>query len=334
MDERPKEFPQTGADGSGQVSPQLGSFWLPNQNGGLPDGMTPDFSVPRYEEGVSDIYIPDYHPPAMTPAHPFEVNRYFDVKEEKWKVRVREGRFFLTNNEIKSGTPGPSQLLGPSDDGAGGVTVEPIQIVDMPDAVTIDGDTFPSFGNKQDPSAVPAGALAKEFTNDNAKNGYAFIDADVDAFNPEEHTIVFLRYILQYSTTGIRLSNCTNNLNIVVVIEEDVGDDAKLFKFEDAKIADKNEADGIDDQGTNMQLMRPDPNPAIPLTINGLTTGGSEEDRLRSAVYYVPLARVAKVKTESGPIITQYVYENIYLSVTNLTVTEYAEGYGNVPADP
>ena len=330
MDERPKEFPQTGADGSGQVSPQLGSFWLPNQNGGLPDGMTPDFSVPRYEEGVSDIYIPDYHPPERIPDHPFKVNRYFDVQDEQWKIRVREGRFYLTTNDSATVPAGGVTVLGPSGGPNEAADTANDTGVTLADIFPVNGDDgFPSFGN----DAVyvsPTKALAEEFTNSDAAHGYANLTSTSTYFDPEQVNYVHLRYVLKYSTTGIELSGETNDLNIISVIEEDKTDTttgAANRPIAAAAIVDKNDNAADPD----LQIMRADPDPVIPATMNKLATGGSSEDRLRFGVYYILLAKIEPTGKKTGPIVTQYIHSDIYLSVSNLAVTAYSEGFGEEP---
>ena len=191
MAEPPKEFPQTGADGHGQVSPQLGENWLPHDNAVIPAGSAPAFATPAYE-GESII---DFHPPTRIPDHPFKVNRYYSKREGKHIIRIRTGRFYLTTNVTKAVQAG-----------SGGVTY---------DFMAVAGDDgFPSFANDSAAGATgPGGVIPKEFS-DSDMAGYAFMDyPDVT-----EDAYVYVRYILKHNTNSkIGFAGISNDLNIVYI---------------------------------------------------------------------------------------------------------------------
>jgi len=322
MAETPKEFPQTGADGQGQVSPPMGEFWLPHGNSAPPHGIRDDFSGPSYMAGAGDVYVPDYHPPERIPAHPFKVERYYDNEVKEWKLRVREGRFYLTTNT--SSTAGKITVAVPSEDQA----VE--GATEFADIFQVIGDGgFPSFGNTSSASLAPALALAKEFTDDDAANGYAVIPTADDGYAPDKVNWVHLRYILKYGTGNIELAGVDNDLNIVSIQNDllsDEGSGAVNKPISPAEIVDKQDDE---EEDPILEIMRADPDPAINTTLNSLPTGGAAVDRLRMGVYYILLAKVEATGTKTGPIITQYIHENITLSVSTTPVTDFSESYGS-----
>lgn len=338
MAEEVGSFPESGADGSGQVSPQLGNLWLPNDNGTIPTDFDSDFASPNYGQGIDDIHIPDYHPPEIISDHPFKVNRYYDSKDKKWKVRVREGRFFLTTNTINTGGGSAQPLLGPSAGAEAHDTTGTVGTTKA-DIFTVEGDDgFPSLGNVSVGGLEDIGSptYAKEFTDNNAKHGYAYLDNSGTRYDPEKDCYVYLRYIVEYSTDSpIKLVTEENALNIVVVRNDEHYDEtlgAKNKPISPAAVLDKAEkddptADPAPDP--DFQIMRPDPDPAVPSSFNGLSTGISGDQLLRCGAYYIPLAKIAKVGTTSGTIITQYIHGDINLSVTNIQVTAYASGHGS-----
>ena len=59
MPEEPKDFLQSGADGSGQIGKQ--DWELPNSVSAPPDGFSPNVETASY--GGYDESITDYHPP-------------------------------------------------------------------------------------------------------------------------------------------------------------------------------------------------------------------------------------------------------------------------------
>ena len=310
------EFPQTGADEPGQISPPMGEFWLPHDNATLPGGFGDDFDVPTHRSGFDDVHIPDYHPPERIPDHPFKVNRYYDNKDKEWKIRVREGRFYLTTNNGPTVTQ--TVTLGPSDDGGDPpvLETEPAQLQTI---FTVTGDDgFPSFGNSN-ASLAPALALPKEFTDSDAAHGYAFF-GDNDNYNPAEVTWVYLRYILKHNTTGMELAgSAVNKLNVITIPNSSHAHavyGAVNKPINAAAVVDKGGDDGL-------QLMRADQ--TVAASLNGLAISG---DRERYGVYYILLAKVEPTSTATGPLVTQYIHENITLSVSNTPVTAYSDGYG------
>tara|TARA_Y100000996_G_C22535131_1_gene648032 strand:+ start:956 stop:1984 length:1029 start_codon:yes stop_codon:yes gene_type:complete len=339
MAEEVGRFPESGADGSGQVSPQLGNLWLPNDNGTVPTDFDSDFASPNYGQGIDDIHIPDYHPPEIISDHPFKVNRYYDSEEKKWKARVNKGRFFLTTNTIKTGGGGAQPLMAPSqgevhdETGGGQGTVKA-------DIFTVEGDDgFPSFANVASATTLAASTgsaagYAKEFSDDNAKHGCAYLSSTGTRFDPEKDCYVYLRYILIYSTSDIKLASSENALNIIVVRDEEhahVTSGAENKPISPAAVIDKADADAAEGETPDpvFHIMRPDPDPAIPSSFNQLSTGITGSELLRCGAYYIPLAKIAKLGTTSGPIITQYIHGDINLSVTNIQVTAYAKGHGS-----
>ena len=296
MAEPPKEFPQTGADGHGQVSPQMGENWLPNDNAVIPAGFAPDFGTPAYE-GESII---DFHPPTRIPDHPFKVNRYYSKREGKHIIRIREGRFYLTTNSIATG--------GPLDTTSGGGTHT---------YFTIEGDDgFPPFGNQTTPSVAQSHALPKEFSDSDIA-GYALMDYPDNG----EDAYVFVRYILKHTPNGkIDYAGITNDLNVVTV---------KSSSLANATVGAVNKpisAAVMQDDGTPVkQLMREDPSTVVPATLNSLSITGNRE---QYGAYYICLAKIEKIGTSTGAIVTQYVHENITLSVTNAQTTSSSAGWG------
>tara|TARA_Y100001963_G_scaffold144880_1_gene217644 strand:- start:5952 stop:7298 length:1347 start_codon:yes stop_codon:yes gene_type:complete len=95
MPEEPKDFPQSGADGSGQIGKQ--DWELPNSVSAPPDGFSPNVETASY--GGYDESITDYHPPVEQGdiPHPFKVTRYTNEDGEV-KVRVRLGRFYYSSS--------------------------------------------------------------------------------------------------------------------------------------------------------------------------------------------------------------------------------------------
>lgn len=316
MAEPPKEFPQTGADGQGQVSPQLGAFWLPHGNSAPPAGHDPDFGTPSYAEGAGDVHIPDYHPPERIPDHPFKVNKYYDVQDEEWKIRVREGRFYLTTNN--SPTASPVHVLGASNGENPPATGVVNEVMDI---FQVTGDSgFPSFGNSN-ASLAPALALPKEFTDDDAAHGYAFF-GNSDNYNPAEATWVYLRYVLKHNTSGMELAGIDNKLNVITIPNSSHAHavyGAVNKPINAVAAVDKNDNASAPD----FQLMRADQ--TVAASLNGLAISG---DRERYGVYYILLAKVEPTNTRTGPLVTQYIHENITLSVSTTPVTAYSDGYG------
>ena len=94
MPEEPKDFPQSGADGSGQIGKQ--DWELPNSVSAPPGGFSPNVETASY--GGYDESITDYHPPVEQGdiPHPFKVTRYTNGDGEV-KVRVRLGRFYYSS---------------------------------------------------------------------------------------------------------------------------------------------------------------------------------------------------------------------------------------------
>ena len=296
MAEPPKEFPQTGADGHGQVSPQMGENWLPHDNAVIPAGNTPDFATPAYE-GESII---DFHPPTRIPDHPFKVNRYYSKREGKHKIRIREGRFFLTTNSIATG--------GPLETTSGGADHT---------FFTIEGDDgFPSFGNST-ASLAPAKALPKEFS-DSDMTGYAFMDYPED----DEDAYVFVRYILEHTpNSNIDFAGITNDLNIVAV------QSSSLTHATSGAVNKPISAAVMENDGAAVkQLMREDPSTQVPSSLNGLSITGNLD---AYGAYYIMLAKIAKIGSATGPIVTQYIHENITLSVTTSQTTSSSTGWGD-----
>jgi len=296
------EFPQTGADEPGQISPPMGEFWLPHDNATLPGGFGDDFDVPTHRSGFDDVHIPDYHPPERIPDHPFKVNRYYDNKDKEWKIRVREGRFYLTTNASSKG------VAASASDGGDEISF-----------FAVGGDDgFPPFGNSN-ASLAPALALPKEFTDSDAAHGYAFF-GDNDNYNPAEVTWVYLRYILKHNTTGMELAgSAVNKLNVITIPNSSHAHavyGAVNKPINAAAVVDKGGDDGL-------QLMRADQ--TVAASLNGLAISG---DRERYGVYYILLAKVEPTSTATGPLVTQYIHENITLSVSNTPVTAYSDGYG------
>ena len=117
MPEEPKDFPQSGADGSGQIGKQ--DWELPNSVSAPPDGFSPNVETASY--GGYDESITDYHPPveqASERLHPFKVNRFRD-EDDELQIRVRVGRFYYTPQVItvKRITPhGPHGQAGITDE--------------------------------------------------------------------------------------------------------------------------------------------------------------------------------------------------------------------------
>lgn len=295
MAEPPKEFPQTGADGHGQVSPQLGEFWLPHGNSAPPSGLQDTaFGTPAYE-GESII---DFHPPTRIPDHPFKVNRYYSERDGKHIIRIRTGRFYLTTNVTKAVQAGSD-----------GVTY---------DFMAVAGDDgFPSFANDSAAGATgPGGVIPKEFS-DSDMAGYAFMDyPDVT-----EDAYVYVRYILKHNTNSkIGFAGISNDLNIVAVKDSSRGhatSGATNYPISAATVED--------DASSDKQIMRANPSPAVPASLNGLSITG---DRERYGVYYILLAKIEKIGSATGAIVTQYIHENITLSITTLATTANKSGYG------
>jgi len=100
MPEDPKEFPQTGADGAGQIGKQ--DWELPHSVSAPPDGFSPNVETASY--GGHDESITDYHPPVEQGEvpHPFKVNRFKNEDDES-KVRVRLGRFYYGRSIVSVG---------------------------------------------------------------------------------------------------------------------------------------------------------------------------------------------------------------------------------------
>ena len=315
MDERPKEFPQTGADGSGQVSPQLGSFWLPNQNGGLPDGMTPDFSVPRYEEGVNDIYIPDYHPPEMIPDHPFKVDRFFDYKKEKHRIRVRVGRFYLSTAKDGPGTVAEAM----------GSVTSPAHEDMGQEFFGISGDGGPpSFGNVAPTAGGVASCTPKEFTDNNKSpkvDDYAFFDVP----DTDKETHVALRYVIDFPT--MKLHSEGDNLNIVVKAKPESGE---TFVNKAIPALEKVDFGGGEPNDPAYELVRANRtgDQLVTGTEDGLTFTVTNDTKHQKGIYYILLATVAKTGVGTGLVVNQYIHENITFGFSSVKETSLQEDYG------
>ena len=308
MPEPPKEFLQTGADGHGQISPPMGEFWLPHGNSAPPDGIRADFGTPSYG---GDTFISDYHPPTRIPDHPFKVNRYYDTQDNEWKIRIREGRFYLTTNASPKVAVKP--VLGPSDGTPLDVDNPEIEYIFQ---VTGD-DGFPSFGNgAATEGGTPLTALPKEFTEPEALNGYCFIGHP----DTSQTAWVYVRYVLKHNVNAkIDFAGIDNDLNVIVIEDSSIANataGAVNKPINAAAVIDKDDAD-------DPQIMRPDQ--TVAATLNGLAISG---DREPYGVYYILLAKVEKIGTATGPLVTQYIHENITLSVTNVPVTAYSDGHG------
>ena len=312
MDGSPKEFPQTGADGSGQVSPQLGSFWLPNQSGDLPDGMTPDFSVPRYEEGVSDIYIPDYHPPEMIPDHPFKVDRFFDYKKERHRIRVRVGRFYLLTAKDGPGTK--AEAMGSVTSALDGNGQE---------FFGINGDGGPpSFGNVAPTAGGVASCTPKEFTDNNKSpnvDDYAFFDVP----DTDKETHVALRYVIDFPT--MKLHSQGDNLNIVVKAKPDSGE-----TFVNKSISALQRVNFGTEENPEYQLVRANRtgDQLVTGSEDGLGFTVDDDTRHQKGIYYILLATVAKTGVGTGLVVNQYIHENITFGFSSVEHTQLQEDYG------
>jgi hypothetical protein len=274
----------------------MGENWLPHDNAVIPAGFAPDFGTPAYE-GESII---DFHPPTRIPDHPFKVNRYYSKREGKHIIRIREGRFYLTTNVTKAVQAG-----------SGGTTY---------DFMAVNGDDgFPSFANDSAAGVTaPEGALPKEFS-DSDMAGYAFMDyPDVT-----DEAYVYVRYILKHDTNvRVGFAGITNDLNIVAVKDSSRGhatSGAKIYPISAATVEDDA------DDATVQHIMRANPSPAVPASLNDLAITG---DRERYGVYYILLAKIEKIGSATGPIVTQFVHENITLSITTLATTDNKTGFG------
>tara|TARA_R100001129_G_scaffold157018_1_gene120336 strand:+ start:1589 stop:2692 length:1104 start_codon:yes stop_codon:yes gene_type:complete len=114
MPEEPKDFPQSGADGSGQIGKQ--DWELPNSVSAPPDGFPPNVETASY--GGYDESITDYHPPVEQgeTLHPFKVTRFRDEYDTP-KIRVRVGRFYYSaqvSKYTKILEHGPHNMMGTS----------------------------------------------------------------------------------------------------------------------------------------------------------------------------------------------------------------------------
>ena len=74
------------------------------------------------------------------------------------------------------------------------------------------------------------------------------------------------------------------------------------------------------------QLMREDPSTQVPSSLNGLSITGNLD---AYGAYYIMLAKIAKIGSATGPIVTQYIHENITLSVTTSQTTSSSTGWGD-----
>lgn len=95
MPEEPKDFPQSGADGSGQIGKQ--DWELPNSVSAPPDGFSPNVETASY--GGYDESITDYHPPVEQgeTLHPFKVKRFRD-EDDTPMISVHIGRLFYSKD--------------------------------------------------------------------------------------------------------------------------------------------------------------------------------------------------------------------------------------------
>ena len=297
----PPDTPDTGgAAGVGEVG--VDPKWeLPFSPNGLPGEFL--YGQPVNEYGGEGFY--DHSRPGGDATHPFKVDLFLDPTDNTRKIRVRLGRFYFVPNVVKTGLPETSEEAGAGDDeeaeffGVGG------------------DDGVPAIAASA-VSATSQNHVAKEFL-DSSISGYAFLDAP----DADEQVHVYLRYLLEWRYTGdpMRQPSEDNRLNIVVVKNSEVSSKALIHPI---SALSKQTPSGGD--SNDRELMRANPSPLVPQTMNDLTLSTSAT--YFYGMYYLKLATIESPNTPTGLFVDEFIHDDIVFSLTNVAATSSSSGFG------
>lgn len=369
MPEEPKDFPQSGADGSGQIGKQ--DWELPNSVSAPPDGFSPNVETASY--GGYDESITDYHPPVEQgeTLHPFKVTRFRDEYDTP-KIRVRVGRFYYSaqiSYYEKIDAHGPHNKMGNS-------IIEgdpPPHTITNTDFTTGDGFTNMKTNDDDDPTPGPAshwplnvggsgsGQLPpKSYFTFASSGGHDFYNANMEEavdpstlisdtipdnfrfFDPDDMTIKkdFNDYIEFDAKEGVStvwlryiIDSSSNNFDIV-------NKDHLMIVY--AEGTGKPTAHGplggisiqvVGESTQTSELVRAN-DPVFEAI--GYPEGASDLNKYTAGCYYIRIAEIAAEGDEESRPVTQYVEDNIFAPHTFQAALNYtvAPGYGQASPTP
>lgn len=363
MPEEPKDFPQSGADGSGQIGKQ--DWELPNSVSAPPDGFSPNVETASY--GGHDESITDYHPPVEQgeTLHPFKVNRFRDEYDTP-KIRVRVGRFYYSaqiSYYEKIESHGPHNKMGPIGDDSGGdshpnatdylTALTNMKSNDPSDStpgpashwplnVGSDGSgekapksyfTLASSGGNEFPHA----GMESSATNKTDSVPYNFRFEDPDNFGvwtdyndyiefdaKEGVSTVWLRYIIDSASNSFTIANM-DHLSIVYTEGTDKPTTHGILGGLSIQIV------GASGSSQTSELVRAN---GLNWETLGFPAGTTAMNKYAAGCYYIRIAELAAEGDEDSRPVTQYVEDNIFAPHTFQAALSYTTAPGHGAASP
>lgn len=361
MPEDPKEFPQTGADGSGQIGKQ--EWELPHSVSAPPDGFSPNVETASY--GGYDESITDYHPPVEQgeTVHPFKVTRFHDEYDTP-KIRVRVGRFYYSaqiSYYEKIEAHGPHNKMGTigadsAGDTAGPVTDYQSDLTNMKSHNPADSTPGPAAHWPRNVGSDGSGELGPRSWFTLARSGgHDFYNANMETtpttisdtipdnfrfFDPDDMTIkkdfndyiefnakekvstVWLRYIIDGASNNFDI---VNKDHLMIVYAEGTGKPTAHGPLGVLSI----ETVGASGSSQTSELVRIN-DPVFEAI--GYPEGASDLNKYAAGCYYIRIAELAAEGDEDSRPVTQYVEYNIFAPHTFQAPNSYvpAPGYGQL----